>query len=41
MLLLFLIVAGAIILFFTEALPVEVTALLVLAALLVTGAVTP
>ncbi|HPB29255.1 MAG TPA: SLC13 family permease [Acidobacteriota bacterium] len=41
MLLLFLIVVGAMILFFTEALPVEVTALLVLAALLVTGAVTP
>ncbi len=41
MLLLFLIIAGAMILLFTEALPVEVTALLVLAALLVTGAVTP
>lgn len=41
MLLLFLIIAGAMVLFFTEALPVEVTALLVLAALLVTGAVTP
>ncbi|HQF88671.1 MAG TPA: SLC13 family permease [Acidobacteriota bacterium] len=41
MLLLFLIVTGAMVLFFTEALPVELTALLVLAALLVTGAVTP